>query len=53
MPSVHLQIQSDRNISFDKKPVMKSAEIADAAVKALKSGKYNQARYQGGSEPTA
>ena len=42
-----LQIQSDRNISFDKKPIMKSAEIAATAVEALKSGKYNQAWLQG------
>ena len=38
------QIQSDRNISFDKKPNMQSEKIAAAAVAALKSGKYNQVR---------
>lgn len=39
-----MQVPSDRNISFDKKPEMQSTKIAAAAVEALKSGKYNQAR---------
>ena len=48
-----LQIQSDRNISFDKKPNMQSEKIAEAAVAALKSGKYNQARTPLKTELTA
>ena len=38
------QIESDRNISFDKKPEMKAVEITQAGVAALKSGLYNQVR---------
>ena len=38
------QIESDRNIAFDKKPKMKAVEITQAGVAALKSGKYNQVR---------
>lgn len=37
-----LQIKSDTGIPFNKKPEMKSKEIAEEGVKALKSGEYHQ-----------
>lgn len=36
------QVPSDQGIPFNEKPAMKSAEITELAIDALKSGKYNE-----------
>jgi Metalloenzyme superfamily len=36
------QIPSDKDIPFNRRPAMKAREITDAAIKALRSGKYEQ-----------
>jgi 2,3-bisphosphoglycerate-independent phosphoglycerate mutase len=40
----HKEIKSDTGIPFNKKPEMKSKEIAAAGIEALKSGQYHQVR---------
>ena len=39
-----MQIRSDQGIPFSDKPVMKAPAIANAAIEALRSGKYDQVR---------